>query len=49
VTAEDDLLVGRLAANLLRAKQVDLSLCAPTGEELKEPLRYSVFRNVTTF
>ena len=33
VTAEDDLLVGRLAANLLGSKQVDLSLCAPTGEE----------------
>ena len=33
VTAEDDLLVGRLAASLLGAKQVDLSLCAPTGEE----------------
>jgi hypothetical protein len=33
VTAEDDLLVGRLEANLLGMKQVDLSLCAPTGEE----------------
>jgi len=33
VTAQDDLLVGRLTANLLGAKQVDLSLCAPTGEE----------------
>lgn len=33
VTAEDDLLVGRLAANLAGAKQIDLSLCAPTGEE----------------
>ena len=33
VTADDDLLVGRLAVNLLGAKQVDLSLCAPTGEE----------------
>ncbi len=33
VTAADDLLVGRLSANLLGAKQLDLSLCAPTGEE----------------
>lgn len=33
VTAEDDLLVGRLTANLRGATQVDLSLCAPTGEE----------------
>jgi len=33
VTAEDDLLVGRLQANLGGARQVDLSLCAPTGEE----------------
>lgn len=33
VTAEDDLLVGRLSANLHGAKQLDLSLCAPNGEE----------------
>jgi hypothetical protein len=33
VSAEDDLLVGRLGVNLVGAKQVDLSLCAPTGEE----------------
>ena len=33
VTADDDLLVGRLEVNLHGAKQVDLSLCAPTGEE----------------
>lgn len=33
VTAEDDLLVGSLAANLSTAKRVDLSLCDPTGNE----------------
>ena len=33
VTAEDDLLVGRLTANLRGAKQVDLSLCDPGGTE----------------
>ena len=33
VTAEDDLLVGRLAADLRGARRVDLSLCAPDGVE----------------
>lgn len=33
VTAEDDLLVGGLAANLSAAKQIDLSLCDPQGNE----------------
>ena len=33
VTAEDDLLVGRLAANLSAAQRLDLSLCDPTGSE----------------
>jgi hypothetical protein len=33
VTAEDDLLVGRLAANLNAAKQVDLSICDLQGIE----------------
>lgn len=33
VTAEDDLLVGGLAANLTAAKQLDLSLCDSTGNE----------------
>ena len=33
VTAQDDLLVGRLAANLGAAKKVDLSLCDPGGVE----------------
>jgi hypothetical protein len=33
VTAEDDLLVGGLAANLSAAKRLDLSLCDPTGKE----------------
>ena len=33
VTAEDDLLVGGLAANLSAAKRLDLSLCDPTGNE----------------
>ena len=33
VTAEDDLLIGRLAANLSGAKQVDLSLCNEHGVE----------------
>ena len=31
VTAEDDLLIGRLAANLSGAKQVDLSICNASG------------------
>jgi hypothetical protein len=33
VTAEDDLLVGRLAADLSHTKRVDLSLCDPAGTE----------------
>jgi hypothetical protein len=33
VTAEDDLLVGALAANLSAAKRLDLSLCDHTGNE----------------
>lgn len=33
VTAEDDLLLGGLAANLSAAKRLDLSLCDPTGKE----------------
>jgi len=33
VTAEDDLLVGGLAANLGAARRLDLSLCDPTGNE----------------
>jgi hypothetical protein len=33
VTAEDDLLVGRLAANLSGAKQIDLCLCDEQGVE----------------
>lgn len=33
VTAEDDLLVGRLAANLRGAKRVDLSICDARGVE----------------
>jgi hypothetical protein len=33
VTAEDDLLVGRLAAKLSTAKRIDLSLCDPGGVE----------------
>ncbi len=34
VTAQDDLLVGRLAAKLDTARKIDLSLCDPGGEEL---------------
>ena len=33
VTAQDDLLVGRLAAKLSTAKRIDLSLCDPGGVE----------------
>jgi hypothetical protein len=33
VTAEDDLLVGRLKANLIGIGRVDLSLCDPSGAE----------------
>src|SRR5216683_1232923 len=33
VTAEDDLLIGRLAANLSGAKRVDLSICDEGGVE----------------
>ena len=33
VTAEDNLLIGRLAANLSAAKQIDLSICNAEGEE----------------
>jgi hypothetical protein len=33
VTAQDDLLIGRLAANLSSAKRIDLSLCDPGGHE----------------
>jgi hypothetical protein len=33
VTAEDDLLIGRLAANLSAARRVDLSLCNANGVE----------------
>jgi hypothetical protein len=34
VTAEDDILIGRLAANLSGAKRVDLSICDERGGEL---------------
>ena len=38
VSAEDDLLIGRLAANLSGAKRVDLSLCDERGvEQLRLP------------
>ena len=38
VTAEDDILIGRLAANLSGAKRVDLSLCDERGvEQLRLP------------
>jgi hypothetical protein len=38
VTAEDDLLIGRLAANLAGAKRVDLSICDGSGvEQLRLP------------
>jgi len=38
VTAEDDFLIGRLAANLSGAKQVDLSICNASGiEEFRLP------------
>ncbi len=38
VTAEDDLLIGRLAANLTGAKRVDLCLCDERGvEQLRLP------------
>jgi hypothetical protein len=38
VTAEDDFLIGRLAANLSGAKQVDLSFCNESGiEEFRLP------------
>lgn len=38
VTAEDDILVGRLAANLSGAKRVDLSICDGQGvEQLRLP------------
>jgi hypothetical protein len=33
VTAEDDLLIGRLASDLKGAKRVDLSICDPLGVE----------------
>jgi|GEM_PF-586741 len=33
VTAQDDILIGRLAANLVGAKRVDLSICGPQGVE----------------
>ena len=33
VTAEDDLLVGRLAADLHALKRIDVSLCDPSGTE----------------
>ena len=33
VTAEDDLLIGRLAANLSAAKQIDLCICNAEGQE----------------
>jgi hypothetical protein len=33
VTREDDLLIGRLAANLSNAKQVDLCICNAEGQE----------------
>jgi hypothetical protein len=33
VTAEDDILIGRLAANLSGAKQVDLCICDERGVE----------------
>jgi hypothetical protein len=33
VTAADDLLIGRLAADLTHARHIDLSLCDPTGAE----------------
>ena len=38
MTAEDDLLIGRLAANLSGAKRVDLCLCDKRGvEQLRLP------------
>lgn len=38
VTAEDDILIGRLAANLSEAKQVDLCICDERGvEQLRLP------------
>jgi hypothetical protein len=38
VTAEDDMLIGRLAANLTGAKRVDLCLCDERGvEQLRLP------------
>ncbi len=38
VAAEDDLLIGRLAANLAGAKRVDLSICDASGvEQLRLP------------
>lgn len=38
VKAEDDLLIGRLAANLSGAKRVDLCICDPNGiEQLRLP------------
>lgn len=38
VTAEDDILIGRLAANLSGAKRVDLSICDERGvEQLRLP------------
>ena len=38
VTAEDDFLIGRLAADLSRAKRVDLSICDERGvEQLRLP------------
>ena len=33
VTAEDDLLIGRLAANLSAARQIDLCICNAEGQE----------------
>ena len=33
VTAEDDLLIGRLASDLSRAKRIDLCICDPRGVE----------------
>jgi Putative zinc-finger len=33
VTAQDDLLIGRLTANLNSARRIDLSLCHPGGDE----------------
>ena len=38
VTAEDDILVGRLAANLSAAKRVDLCICDDRGiEQIRAP------------